>query len=129
MNQMNLRKSFQKLNPLPQSTPNKGFPPLPGSDNSQGSVFFLFGKLRIIMQSQNNDLIALLERTSDYLLKNGLHPSLMGQIVIQDIEQGFGHLSQEQLKKVALSVKVFYSLSRDSHFPPRVRELFKRSEF
>lgn len=100
MDRKNLRKSLQKLNSSPKSTPNKGFPAFPCSEDCKLSVFFFFWKLRIIMRGQNDHFVPLLQRTADDLLKNRFHSSLVGQIVIQDIEEGFRHSLTGKIKKL-----------------------------
>ncbi len=100
MDRKNLRRSLQKLNPSPKSAPDKGFPTLAYPYNPEPSAFFFFGKLGIIMRGQNDHFVALLQRTADDLLKNRLHPSLVRQIVVQDIEEGFRHSLKGKIKKL-----------------------------
>ncbi len=52
------------------------------------------------MRGQNDHFVALLQRTADDLLKNRLHPSLVRQIVVQDIEEGFRHSLKGKIKKL-----------------------------
>jgi hypothetical protein len=53
-----------------------------------------------IMPGQHDNFIALLQRTTDDLLKNRLHSSLVRQIVIQDIEEVFRHSLKGKIKKL-----------------------------
>lgn len=100
MDRKNLRGKLQKLNSFPKSAPNKRFPPFPSPNNRKISIFLFFGKLRIIMRGQNDDFIALLQRMTDDLFKNRFHSSLVGQIVIQDIEEDFRHSLKGKIKKL-----------------------------
>ena len=63
------------------------------------------------MRGQHDNFIALLQRTTDDLLKNRLHSSLVRQIVIQDMQKVFRYSLKGKIKKTDLSVKVFSLLS------------------
>lgn len=54
------------------------------------------------MPGQHDNFIALLQRTTDDLLKNRLHSSLVRQMVIQDIEKVFRHSLKGKIKKLTL---------------------------
>ena len=53
-----------------------------------------------IMPGQHDNFIVLLQRTTDDLLKNRLHSSLVRQIVIQDMQKVFRDSLKGKIKKL-----------------------------
>ena len=52
------------------------------------------------MPGQHDNFIALLQRTTDDLLKNRLLSSFVRQIVIQDMQKVFRHSLKGKIKKL-----------------------------